>query len=549
MSRVWAVSGLLGVTFLWFHGFGLPFFTAKWIWFYVLGVFAAAGFLIRPGTLAFPQGAIVWAIAAVLFYVNFLLNTVRLVPAGAESFLADRMGFAFVALFSFSAFARHHLRWDDLWPAALIGIWGVSALGLMQFFSLGFSGQNMPYYQASSTLGHTNNAGQWLGVLMLMVIAGMPHAGKAKMIGWGGLLLALVYLIFARSRSVWIGMALSGGWLVYLRYRPVPWKKVALALGIVYVLVVGVQVSRGTPWSGAVTLQLLEQKSSMVLWRWNVWKATMGMIQAHPTGVGTDQFEFKAQPFIREFGMQNPDFLAFSPHNEWLRFPAEEGVGGALILLVAVIAWCWPYFRRHRNDSNFALISATGLLLLTESVFQFPFQNAPVAFFWALWLGYVGAKGMPHQFVPKGLAWIVVVPLFLGLTWNGSRVAYSRFVEGSGNYELLVRACDWFPANWRACNTKGKIEYERKDYAAARATLSKMLEIAPLNYQALQNMGAVAIAEGNKLEGCFYWWRYKDLFRERTPKEHMDRYEGVCEEKWRRYFEFRRPEKFLGRQL
>ncbi len=547
MAKCFAGISLLALSFLFSHHFGYAFFTPKWLYFYFAGL--AAGVLILCETNPkFPKFArFEWALLIALFLcmIAVVMNTL---PVGYESVAADRLSFLGIVVFFSLAFATNVFQLSDLFFPALLSIAGVTAFGLIQAAEVGF-GREMPYYAISSTLGHTNNAAQWVAALLSVLVPLIAERRKrsVRITAWAVVFFSLIYIFLTRARSIWIFIVLATLLLLWTNQKAIrahlKKKFVPASIGF-FTVVAALVLYAGKNFWGS--------KGDMILYRATMWKATMKMILARPFGYGPDQFEFAHLPFIRDSGIVNYDFLARSPHNELLRYFAEDGVIVTALILVLFGFFFFRFFKKakvslgERNIVNLLL-----LFFVSEGIFQFPFQNAQTVFLFAVVLAFLIVKGHDTTKLESGVARPVIVLFLVAATIVTVRVGYSRFFENSKDYDKVARACEWYPSNWRACFKKGKLEIDNGDLMTAKATLLKELDIAPNNYVAMRNLSNLAFVRGktkdNIIEGCFYLWKHNSYFGDKSPLKAEEK--KLCHPKLIEYFEKKKPEKFYGRHL
>lgn len=547
-SSALAALALLALTFAYSDIFVYPLVTSKWVAFYLITLVALGSLFFRKEFCLPKLNSLNWAFLAALFMLIITVIYQR-VPVGYEGLALDRLSFLGCIVFFYVSFAKQELGWADLYTPALLAIFGLSIFGLAQAIASGASG-TMPYFSISGTMGHTNIAAQWVAGLLCLVVPFIPlQEGKSqRVVAWFVVLLSLAYIFVARARSVWLFLAVASVFLIW-RYRS-SLKKEAKKAFLLFSGVVATLFVIFLSYGGVEAF--LRVKSSMFVYRATLWKATLKMIFDNPLGYGPDQFVFWHLPYIRESIIISYQTLARSPHNEFLRYLVEDGVIVAALIAIALGTILFKFFRNagvlfHEKTVILLLLLFFGL----EGFFQFPWQTAPTVFLFSILIGYMLVKGFSSVAVSADKFRPVLLLFFLLLSFFSFKVSYSYFNEKSSDYQALTRACDYFPANWTACFRKGSVEMNRSDWAMARSTFMRTIEIAPYNYLALRNLSAIVFQEGKTrdkmIEGCYYLWKHNFLFGKLSPIYEMQF--KYCDKKVLDYLDRRRPDKFYGRQL
>lgn len=535
---------VVGTVFPWaWH----PFHLGKWLAVYLLATLATVLCFWRG--VGVPRMGRPFALAFALLSVSFLASAVWLNPEGWVFAVLDRMSFLVLALFAWRLFRARELEWENFRLPVLLSLLGVSLLGLWQVGKAGFSGE-MPYSAVGSTFGYANITAEFVAISLLVLFGlGLPKEKHIRVLSALTTLSALSYLFLLRGRSVLLGFALASIVLLYQRYasgrfrwrNPWVWGFGGGALGMAVLL----QVLRGQSWKEALTLSFA-QKSPMLDFRLDVWRQTLRLIRENPLGVGVDRFDFAFVPYHRFGATLSPINVANSPHNDFLRYLAEDGVplGIALFVFVAVFLVAW--WRRASPESR-QFFLPLGVFYFAETFVQFPWQLAFPVYFGAIGFGKMAAELWPEE-RRLGDRWggaVLSLLVFVQLVLGG-RALLARSFENSRDPERLARACDLVPGDWRACLKRARADVQRGDLASARHYVSRELERAPWNFHAWQMMAQVAGLEGNRLEGCFYLWRYVDLFEGQVSNAENS-LKKLCPAKWINYFERKRPVKYYPR--
>lgn len=474
-------------------------------------------------------------------------HTIYFSPRGFEFTILDRWSFLFLTLGAWYGFRSGKLAWKDFWWPLAAALVVVSGIGLWQMWQVGFTGV-MPYLTVGSTFGHTNNTAQFMGMALLLWWA-IP---RPRVPAWLMPLLsgfALTYFFFLRGRSTLIGFALGLIILVVLRYRRegkafFQRRGIGAAALLVVLLFGGFQLARGKSFADLVQFQLLAEKSSMVKWRADVWRQTLEMIRAKPWGVGADRFTFEFIPFHARGETLTENGIADTPHNEILRYLAEDGV---LLATLYFLTFGYVIFWWSKRDEDWFRFLPLFAFMAVEIVAQYAFNNPLPSVVLALLVGYMASRvwreelGIPRRPWVVGLtAAVLLLQLFFA-----TKVVIARSFEHAETLEKATLSCRAVPRNWHSCLTQTRIELDRNDLRAARESAQDILFNDPWNFSAMRYLSIVAFRQGDRLEGCFYLWKYDHLFFDRSSIH--DKLALNCPPKWLDYFRRKNPENYLPR--
>jgi len=499
-SAKWHVlAGLAGVLLLgerWLSDcVGLPRLSSSaWRWCAVLAVVVVAGGL-RHG--------LVWA----------------------QQPLVARGAFVALALAAFWSFRRTRLRLAPLRTAVLVAAAIVVGLGLAQFAgfdSLAWLGTGD---HLSATFGNVNMAAQFLG-LSLVILLSAPRADEPRALRWStGLVAALVaaYLALAGTRSVALAMTVALGVLAFLG-RPGFARLCRIGIGAVFVA----SLVRGSPVAPRPVAQVVQaSKETSAQMRLAVWADTLEMIRRRPLGVGAGNFEHAFMPYALA-GRSRPgeDLVFRSPHNEYLRLFAEEGLAGGLILLALLVALVralhrCPAVARWRSEPG-ALLAGGGAFLAVEACFQFPFELAWPSLVAGVLLGLAlaclddpGSECGEPAFVPSRsrLGDAACVVLAAGLLFGTARLALAAGLAARvDDVAALDRACALDPRQVEACVRAAWRHSVAGEHLATRRGLEALLVRSPAYFPALKLLGEDLLGEGQAEAGCRQLRLYDGLF-------------------------------------
>ncbi|MGZ3712654.1 MAG: O-antigen ligase family protein [Bdellovibrionota bacterium] len=537
--------GLILVSWLKWPGAWLAFSQGKWLGVYFVALCVTGLALVRLPRLPRLKiwetvfyGLVIAGAFAQLFYFS---------PRGFEFVFSDRSSFLLLLLGSWGAFQRRLLRWQDFWWPLALSITVVSGIGLWQMWEIGFPGQ-MPYLAVGSTFGHANHAAQFLGIALLMWWS-IPRPRISWWIQPALSGFALTYFLLLRCRSTFVGMALGLLVLAAFRYRregrafvkkPAVWGS-ALVL---FAAFAGFQLARGKSLEDLVHLKILSEKSSMFIWRGDVWRQTVEMIRENPLGIGPDRFPFQFIPYHARGTTLTENGIADTPHNEVLRYLAEDGVVLGPLYLIAILLLVGRWLKRKEEWS---LLLPTLAFIAVEGLTQFPFYCPFPSYILALILGYMATKVWPKELAVSKRSWVRVVVgmAFAVQLFITTKVVIARSYEHADTLEKAELSCRMVPLNWKSCLMQTKLELDKNDLNAARASAEEILFDDPWNFSAMRYLSIVAYRQGDHLEACFYLWKYDHIFYDHSSIH--DRLAQNCLPKWLTYFAKKKPSTYMPR--
>jgi O-Antigen ligase len=512
-----------------------PYTSVKW---HLLAAVAAVWVLVERfvcGSRGLPAGVTrVWPAWAALA-VSIVAGSLRNGPGWAIQPLTARATFVALVLASFWCFRRTHLRLDALRAATLAAAAIVIALGLLQFAALDVLSWLPGGDHRSATFGNVNMAAQFVGLALVVLLSASPVEEEPRHRDAGDIATdvvaagALAYLWLAGTRSV--GLALAAATVALLAARRLTLPRLlrcgAAAALLAFVVIPSAPRPAGPPASSAP-----ESKRASASWRLAVWSDTLGLIRDRPEGVGAGNFEHAFVPYALA-GRSKPGELVFfrSPHDDYLRLVAEEGVAAALLLLALLVALARelhrsPAVARWRSGPG-ALLACCGVFLLVEAFFQFPFELASPSLLVAVLLGLAlacseGAATRESASLASpsrngfGMAGgaatvLVAMAIVVGVVRTAAAerlVAVSRGADAVA----LERACRLDPRRLEACVQAAWLRSKAGEHAAARAELDAVLSRSPWYFPAIKLLGEDLLAAGEPAAGCRWLRRYDAMF-------------------------------------
>ncbi len=505
-------------------GFTDPFTSLKW---YALEA-VAAGWLLSERLLCRGRGLpsfvrrtwIGWVVLAVWV----ALGALRHGPAWAVAPLVARASFVALTVASYWFFRRTALGLGGLRGSVAAAAAVVVTLGLMQMAGL----RPLPWLtggdQRSATFGNVNMAAQFVGLAVVVLLSGLPGLAKATHRHLAELLggASLAYVFLAGTRSV--GVALAAALAVLAVVRRLRGRPLARMGGLALVFVL-LRLDSGPLGPAAQA-----SKGVSARLRLAVWSDTIDLVRDRPLGIGAGNFEHAFIPYALAGRSRPGEQLVFrSPHNDYLRLLAEEGIPGGLLLLSLLVLLVRelhrsPTIRAWRSDSG-ALLASSGAFLAVEAFFQFPFEMAVPAMLAAVLLGLafaaVDASPQPEPRATRGPSppWpsnAVSIALAIAIVAGLVRLATADVLSAAGREDLaaLESGCSLDPRRVEACVQAAWLRSRAGDHLAAQSLLASVLQRSPYYFPAIKLMAEDLLSAGDREAGCRYARAYAALLGE-----------------------------------
>jgi O-antigen ligase len=514
-----------------------PFTSVKW---HLVSALAAGWLLVERflcGSRGLPPVVVRAWPAWVALAVSVVAGSLRHGLAWAVPPLTARATFVALALASFWYFRRTGLRLAAVRAGTLASATVVVALGLAQLAGFDPLACLPGGDRRSATFGNVNMAAQFAGLAVAVLLAVAPAAGPTRrraadrptgLVAAG----ALAYAWLAGTRSV--GLALIVAVVVLLLVGRVTVARL-LRVGAAAALLVWLVLAVAPAPEGPHAASARESKRASALWRLAVWEDTLALVRDHPEGVGAGNFEHAFIPYALAGRSKPGETVVFrSPHNDYLRLVAEEGIAGALLLLGLLFALARglhrsPAISRWRSEPG-ALLLSCGAFFLVEAFFQFPFEMAFPALLSAVLLGLAlacaGAPGEPAPSGPDrqsrsrvrhaGDAACALFALAIGGGVARAVAAEVLLVEGRGDARSLEQACALDPRRLEACLEGAWLRGRAGDHRALREAVERALRRSPHYFPALKLLGEDLLAAGERAAACRYLRRYDGMFGGRS---------------------------------
>jgi O-antigen ligase len=392
-------------------------------------------------------------------------------------------------------------------------IYGVEPFPLTTQFKSGFF----------STFGNPNMTAQYLALGFPLLIWWLKENRNCRILLWVTLTLALTYINFLMCRSVFISIFVIFSFsLFYL--KSVSIKQLFILMLSVFLLTFVVRQTSSVVRQTSIVVTPLEspkisgQLDSSSRTRLFLWQDTLRMISDKPlVGHGPVSFEFSYLPYQATGNLIPRESRLFkSPHNEILRFSSEYGVPLSLVVFGVIFSLALLVKGNAYNKSDLIVPINTLLVLLVETIFQFPFDLAypkvSLAMAAGLSLSFLPDRQLGDKFFTKTILLSMVTAF---LTTTGYKFVISNYYFRNYQFSIdkMESACELNPTNWKSCIAAINLNMLSGNSERAEQQVNKLLEMNHYNYMALKYLGLIKFQQGDPLAGCASFYVIDSLFR------------------------------------
>jgi len=420
----------------------------------------------------------------------------------------DRIGFVVLTLFFLHLFKKSPQTIDTLSYALILSMTCFAGLILFQgIISLPEFFQGTPMHtKLQHTFGNPNMAAQFFGFALLatfrMIFLKKPIFLKA--------LFSLLFLFFSLfliktgCRSVMIGVGLGSVFYSVMQLKT--YRKSLLISGFV---------------AGLIALPFLFLlRPQTVQHRLDMWQNAIHIAKDYPLGVGRGKFGFYHVLYQEQdqVSPRSEGLIERTPHNEIFKYLAEEG--WAYVLMIFVLLGSFLYVTRLDLASSFKtnektqMVGAFALLLIVESLMQFPFELALPYLMISVVLGYLFSLAPRQNSSSWPFSVLVSIPLlgiFGTISWFLWR---SDLAHGIKRFDaaFVQEACTRTPYAWRTCDLHTGHLLQQKRSEEAIESLLTHLALRPYNFLNLYKLGHAYMMSGQKDLTCKFAWFHDRLF-------------------------------------
>ncbi len=225
-------------------------------------------------------------------------------------------------------------------------------------------------WRSAGTFFNPNHLAAWLVVVLLLLAGSRDRRPTSREWTLHGIAVLVLFagLVLSGSRGGMVGLGVGGLYLLIVAWgRMTRREKSAAVAGAVLagVVVTGAMVRR------------FQGPDRFSLHRTGIWSGTVDMVSDNIwSGVGPGQFDWNARryQFADGEGALSYDHLYSNSHSDWLRLPAEFGLPGAVLVILALIGTV-AVIRRRRRSGSLPPSSAGAIAALLALLVQSAFQN------------------------------------------------------------------------------------------------------------------------------------------------------------------------------
>jgi hypothetical protein len=385
--------------------------------------------------------------------------------------------------------------------------------------------------------GNVNISAEYIGCLTSILISFNKKNLKIKKVFNFAIVLSLVFLYFHNCRSVILAISIS--MLCCKIFNLLTFRDITLyILGtflIIFIIhlsinnnvlsIVGMKDSNIENKTVVIKEHNIENKKGLftkdkeasTFERWNILLGTFKMILNHPFGIGPGEFTFGLIPYVSHIEQFNDMYITSSPHNEYLRWIAEDGI----IYAVTFLLMCIFIFYKKRDKiktipKDCPILIGFFSFLGVQSLFQFPFLHAFPFLITACCVGLFFAHLFKDQivFVSKNIAltFSFILLALLSMIILSQTITYLAPENPSlNNLAKKMDANNWYAAILEAHN-----ELTHAHYTQANKIIENELLLRPNNYLALGVKADILEQQGNIAEMCTIYNKINNFFNDRS---------------------------------
>ncbi|WP_176736488.1 O-antigen ligase family protein [Oligoflexus tunisiensis] len=418
------------------------------------------------------------------------------------------------------------------WLNTLLAV-NIAGLGLGQL-----AGASLPWFPSSGlrpeALTNINMIAQYLGFSMALALYLLPRErgffARAILILACGCMLSYPLLIVCRSILIGVCLLLSFA-IITQRLQGKEAIAIVLATAFFSFFVarpVLKQIEGSKPHlvnsaTHATDAAILNQTFGSMSGRIFLWQRTMDMIKDRPwLGFGRGSYEQASSAYVLKDAspFRSESRVVDNPQNELLRLCSELGIplGGALVVaFLALLAKALAAAHRDGDPEDRAMLAANlGLILLTESIFQFPLMMPVGIIFFGLLLSLLCSLLPPLRLRALPLSWVRygMATVALLLMAQAGRLAWAEYAASNPTMAShdVERACKLMPEHWRVCLRYSKVLMDAGRWQEAAALNMRRLEKYPGFHPSERIAALSAWNQGHIEDACALAKRYQQQF-------------------------------------
>ncbi|HYX38198.1 MAG TPA: O-antigen ligase family protein [Oligoflexus sp.] len=434
------------------------------------------------------------------------------------------------------------------WLNTLLAV-NIAGLGLGQL-----AGASLPWFPSSGlgpeTLTNINMIAQYLGLSLALALYLLSREKgflpRAILILACGCMLSYPLLIVCRSVLIGVCLLLAFA-IIAQRLQGKEAIAIVLATALFSFFVArpvlkhfeGTRPHLVNSATQATDAAILNQTFGSMSGRIFLWQRTMDMIKDRPwLGFGRGSYEQASPAYVLKEAspFRSETRVVDNPQNELLRLCSELGLplGCALILgFLGLLAKALAAAHRFGDPEDRAILAANlGLILLTESIFQFPLMMPIGIIFFGLLLSLLCSLLPPLRLRSLPLPWarmgMALVALLLMV--QASRLAWAEYAASHPTMRSaeVGRACRLMPEHWRVCLRYSKELMDEGRWQEAAALNMRRLEKYPGFHPSERIAALSAWNQGHIADACALAKRYQQQFLGQSSLEFISKHcEGI----------------------
>lgn len=496
--------------------FAADYWFSKWVVVYA-ATFIFAIIICFNRTIVFlpkvtPSILVGLSLLVLLTIFNHLNNAV---PFLSPAFW-DRLAFALLSLSFFNIFKQNKsficIFLGTLFIANALFI--ITCLpDFCKFINLGSTDRTLLH----QNFGNINMSAEFVGICLILLISGRGYFPR---LGWlidTLTYFSIIYCYYASSRS--IAVALGFSLIVLICFKIVSLRKVAKYLIVSILILVCMELlSQYSLFMKGNTLNVNYIKSNSTLCRWQIIESTLQMIRDHPLGVGPGNYLFSFIPYLHNtMPFFNEARIVQTPHNEYLRIIAEDGIPFTLILL----GMGFIYLLNNKQSLKSLVLHHPTIIgffsfLAVQAAFQFPLVNGFPFLITACFVGYTLSVLHTNQVVNVSThKWLLSISIVGSLLLGGiiSESASFLYFYSSPINKIAYKLNG---NNWQAAVHAAEADMVEGNLSGAHQLIDQELKIHPHNYIALSVKAHLYAEEGNIEDSCLLLKKIDDYFMNKS---------------------------------
>lgn len=536
MINIVSLSSIIILLFFiplaWSKQVNANYYTTKTFLFYFTTSLSFIWLFIRSKEIKFPKlNKTIWI--PLFFILCFNLFYPLMMPHwGYALFSFKFYCVLFLTLFLYNLDFDPQMLWKKLYIPFILMVIGVLFFTFYDIYRFRIVQDNLEPWMVLGSFGNVNMLAEFfIMFLPLIYYWTLQQDQFPKFLKLAVFCIWFFVVLYARSRSSWIGLGLWFAIMLWFRISKQHIIALAISLGLFFLITM-------TP---ATNNNVVQAKSNSFAERISLYQSSFDLISEAPLGVGIGTFINKIIPYrvIQDFKPYEYEY-ADQPHSEWLKWTLQYGWLG--IILIAVMLF--GILTKVLPSKNLHFYGAIAVLI-PQLTFQFPFENPATNLVLCLYFAW-GLKEFftPHQlkisnpmksfFVFIGLIGVLNSGLFISSVYIESQ--YPKDIDKTS----II--CDLYPINVRPCNMRNNQLIQTNTTAARLAMFEKLpfyyftsdfQRSLPIYLQAIKNEMAMC----NSLQIYQMIYAAQKSFETKTLE--------FCNSKYPKPFTFITPKQFL----